>query len=49
LSDTLRLEGKLREAVEVLVTLQNDINSGKLDIPARDLDTRIQLLKSLAG
>lgn len=49
LADLLRLDGKPGEAVDLLTTLQKEIDSGALDVEARDLESRIQLLKALAG
>ncbi|MHB8078430.1 MAG: tetratricopeptide repeat protein [Candidatus Krumholzibacteriia bacterium] len=49
LADLLRLDGKPGEAADALTALKKDIDSGTLDIEARDLDSRIQLLKALAG
>ena len=49
LADLLRLDGKAGDAADVLTGLQKEIDAGTLDIEARDLDSRIQLLKSLAG
>jgi predicted negative regulator of RcsB-dependent stress response len=49
LADLLRLDGKPGAAADLLTTLQKEIDSGTLDIEARDLENRIQLLKALAG
>lgn len=49
LADLLRLEGKPGEAAAVLAALLKEIDSGALDIEPRDLESRIQLLKALAG
>jgi tetratricopeptide (TPR) repeat protein len=52
---TLALVGSLKgaqrykDAADLLTSLQNAINSGELDVPARDLDARIQTLRALAG
>jgi len=48
-ADVLRASGRLGDAVQTLTALQQEINSGKLAVPPRDLETRIQLLKALAG
>lgn len=49
LADTLREAGRTGEAVELLTALQREINAGKLQVQARDLESRIQLFKALAG
>ncbi len=49
LADLLRAGGRLGEAVELLTSLQRDILNGSLQVPARDLDSRLQVLRALAG
>lgn len=49
LADLYREAGKPGQAADVLTALKKDIDSGNLDIEAGDLDSRIQLLKALAG
>ncbi len=52
---TLALAGSLqdaqryKDAADLLTALLSDINSGKLDVPSRDLESRIQTLRALAG
>jgi len=48
-ADTLRAAGRTAEGLELLVALQRDINAGRLAVPARDLESRIQLFRALAG
>lgn len=49
LADLLRAGGKPGQALDLLTALRKEIDSGTLAVELRDLESRIQLLKSLAG
>jgi len=47
-ADSLRHAGQVAEGLVLLENLQNAIDRGELDVPARDLATRIDLYRALA-
>ena len=49
LADCLRSTGRVQESIEVLEALQKDIERGDINVPSRDLESRLLMYRALAG